>query len=261
LDLDGAHNSATLITHRATATVVRDVSVEQPAAGRIRVRIIMRDRRLWGYKVERAGAALRITTRRPPPPAESPVWPLRGLIIALEPGHGGPDNVGARGPTGSLEKDVNRWTVEELREELERAGARVVVVRPGDENPPLAERARQVAESGAHIFISMHANAGGTENGYLRVGGASTYYKHPFCRELSEAIHRRILQTTGLADFGNVGAFNYTPLRLVTWVPSMLVEQAFMSNPSDEAYLLDPAQRSRTVLAVRLGIEDFVAAR
>lgn len=31
-----------------------------------------------------------------------------------------------------------------------------------------------------------------------------------------------------------------------------------MSNPSDEAYLLDPAFRAKSILAVRLGIEDFL---
>ena len=123
------------------------------------------------------------------------------------------------------------------------------------------ERASRVTESGADIFISMHANSGGTQNGYLRVGGTSSYYKHAFCRELSAAIQKRLLEKTGLDDFGNVGAFNYTPIRVVTWMPSMLVEQGFMSNPSDEAKMLDPAFRAKTAEAVRLGIEDYLAQK
>jgi len=261
VDIYGAHNAATWITQRATASVVRDTVVEQVAVGHLRVRITLNDRQLWGYKVEQTRTALRLTIRRPPARSGTALSPLQGLTIALEPGHGGESNVGARGPTGSLEKDVNRATVETLKVELERVGARVVVVRPGDENPNLADRARRATEADAHLYISMHANSADTQSGYLRVSGTSTYYKHAFCRELSTAIHHRLLRETGLADFGNVGAFNYTPIRLVTWMPSMLVEQAFMSNPSDESLMLDPAFRARTALAVRLGIEDFLSGR
>ena len=261
VDFYGAHNAATWITQRASASLVREAIVEQVAAGHVRVRITLNDRRLWGYKVEQTRTALRLTIRQAPPRSGSVVSPLQGLTIALEAGHGGASNVGARGPTGSLEKDINRATVESLKAELEQAGARVIIVRPADENPNLAERARRATEADAHFYISIHANSAGTESGYLRVGGVSTYYKYVFSRDLSAAIHRRLLQETGLGDFGNVGAFNYTPLRLVTWMPSMLVEQAFMSNPSDESLLLDPAFRAKIARAVRLGIEDFLSGR
>jgi len=261
VDFYGAHNAATWITQRATSSLVRNAIVEQPAAGHLRVRIMLNDRQLWGYKVEQTRAALRLTIRRPPARSGSALSPLQGLTVALEPGHGGQSNVGARGPTGSLEKDINRSTVEALKAELERAGARVVVVRPGDENPNLAERALRATDADAHLFISMHANAADTTSGYLRISGLSTYFKYAFCRDLSTAIHDRLLRETGLGDFGNVGAFNYTPLRLMTWMPSMLVEQAFMSNPADESLMLDPAFRARTALAVRLGIEDFLSGR
>jgi N-acetylmuramoyl-L-alanine amidase len=261
VDFYGAHNAATWITQRATASLVRDAVVEQPAAGHLRVRITLNDDRLWGYKVEQTRSALRLTIRRPPTLSATALSPLHGLTIALEPGHGGPSNVGARGQTGSLEKDINRLTVEALKAELERVGARVVVVRPGDENPNLAERARRATESDAHLFIGMHANSADTTGGYLRISGTSTYFKYAFCRELSTAIHHRLLAETGLGDFGNVGAFNYTPIRLITWMPSMLVEQAFMSNPADESLMLDPAFRAKTALAVRLGIEDFLSGR
>ena len=55
-----------------------------------------------------------------------------------------------------------------------------------------------------------------------------------------------------------MGAFNYAPIRLVTTMPAVLVEQAFVSNPAEEAMLLDPAFRARLAQAVRLGIEDFL---
>jgi N-acetylmuramoyl-L-alanine amidase len=70
-----------------------------------------------------------------------------------------------------------------------------------------------------------------------------------------------MLAMTGLDDFGLVGNFNYTPLRLVTAMPAILVEQAFLSHPGDEAKLLDPAFRAVMARAVRQGIEDFLRQR
>ena len=64
---------------------------------------------------------------------------------------------------------------------------------------------------------------------------------------------------TELDDFGNVGKFNYYPIRATTWMPSMLVEQAFMSNPADEAKMLDPTFRSEMMRAVVLGTEDWLS--
>lgn len=290
LDLYGAHRAATWITHRASARLVREVTVEQPADGRVQVRIALNDHRLWGWRVEREGGQLKVRIR-PAPAAVSahpqaaplatpaaplatpstlpaalatpsaPASPLSGLRVALEPGHGGPTNLGAVGATGIPEKEVNRWTVEALKAELERAGAQVTVVREGDENPPHAERVRRAMAADADLFVSVHANATDTERGFLRTQGTSTYYKHGHARELAAAVQRRLLAHTGLADFGLVGAFNYHPIRRLTWMPAILVEQAFMSHPADEAAMLDAGFRARTAEAVRLGLEDFVRGR
>jgi len=256
LDLYGGHLATTWITHRASARLVREVSVEQPADGRVRVRITLGSRTLWGWRVERSGGQLQLSVQAPPVP--NPRSPLKGLRIALEAGHGGPANLGAVGGTGVPEKDVNRWTVDALATELESAGAVVLRVREGDDNPTLAERAERVAASEAQLFISVHANAVDTARGVLRVQGASTYYRHAHQRELAVAIQRRMLAVTGLADFGVVGAFNYLPLRRSTAMPAVLVEQAFMTHPADEARMLDPLFRARTARAVRLGLEDFL---
>jgi N-acetylmuramoyl-L-alanine amidase len=117
-----------------------------------------------------------------------------------------------------------------------------------------------VTASQAALFVSVHANAADTTLGYLRAAGTSTYYKHAGSRDLAASVQQRLLDDTGLPDFGLIGAFNYAPIRLVTSMPAVLVEQAFVSNPAEEALLLDPAFRSRLARAVRLGIEDFLRA-
>ncbi len=258
VDFFGAHHAATWLSHRHTARVVREVTVQQVAADHVRVRVELHSRQLWGYQWTVTNNALRISVRRPPLLAPPPASPLQGLTIALEAGHGGPNNWGARGVSGSLEKDINRMAVDELARQFEAAGARIVQVREGDTNPTLAERVRRAITANADLFISVHANSAGSERGYLRVSGTSTYYKWPFCRDFSAAIHARLLAHTGLDDFGNVGNFNYYPIRANTWMPSMLVEQAFMSNPADEAKMLDPGFRQQMMRAVVLGAQDWL---
>ncbi|MCX7719566.1 MAG: N-acetylmuramoyl-L-alanine amidase [Candidatus Sumerlaeaceae bacterium] len=262
IDLFGAHHAATWISHLSSAKVVREATVRQAGPDHVRVRVELADRQLWGYRCEVTTGALHVRVRAPRPAEPRrrgrPDLPLRGLVIALEPGHGGPRNVGARGVSGSEEKEINRLTVEALKTKLEARGSTVVVVRRGDEDIGLGERARRVVEADADLFVSIHANSAGTDRGYLRAGGLSNFYKHAFSRPLADAIHRRTLAATGLRDAGLVGNFNYTPIRTVTWAPSMLVEQAFMSNPEDEAKLLDPAFRDRMAEGIAQGIADFV---
>ena len=265
IDIYSAQLATTWVSHRATSTLVRQLTVEQAGPGRVRVRVLPHLQgaasALWGWRVERTPGALRVLLRAPPRLAAAASSPLAGLRVAVEAGHGSSANLGAVGAMGVPEKDINRWTAEALQNELQAAGAVVVVVREGDENPNLRERARRVAESQAHLFVSVHANATDTGAGFLRVSGASMFYKHAPHHALAAAVHQRVLAQTGLADVGVVGNFNYTPVRLSTWAPAVLVEQAFLSHPGDEAQLLDPAFRARLARAVREGLEDFLRQR
>ncbi|HOX58462.1 MAG TPA: N-acetylmuramoyl-L-alanine amidase [Candidatus Paceibacterota bacterium] len=257
VDFYGAHHAATWISHRPTARVIREVTLQQVATDHLRLCVELQTKQLWGYQWAVTNRSLLLTVRRPPALAPAPGSPLKGLTLALEAGHGGSGS-GARGVSGSQEKDINRLAVEELARQFEAAGARTLLVRPGDENPSLSERVRRAVTANADLFISVHANSAGHQRGYLSVSGTSTYYKWPFCRDLSEAIHARLLEITKLNDFGNVGNFNYYPLRANTWMPSMLVEQAFMSNPEDEAKMLDPGFRKEMMRAVIAGTEDWL---
>ena len=257
IDFYGAHHAATWLSHQASAKVVREVSLEQVATDHLRVTVELAERQIWGYRWSMTNNAFRLNVRRAPNLAAAPASPLQGLTVALEPGHGG-SNTGARGVSGSLEKDVNRMAVEALAAQFRAAGAAVVVVREGDEDLTLDARTRRAIESDAQLFISVHANAASQDRGYLRVSGTSTYYKWSFNRDFSAAIHERLLAHTRLDDFGNVGNFNYYPIRVNTWMPAMLVEQAFMSNPEDEAKMLDPEFRKEMMRAVVLGTEDWL---
>ena len=67
---------------------------------------------------------------------------------------------GARGPGGSLEKDITLSVARRLKAALEaRLGLRVILTRDRDEAVALDERAAVANNNKADIFLSLHANA------------------------------------------------------------------------------------------------------
>ena len=74
-----------------------------------------------------------VTPLPQPAPASTPApGPLTGVTICVDPGHGGYDG-GARGQaSGALEKDVNLAVALCLRQELQDAGAQVILISGAD---------------------------------------------------------------------------------------------------------------------------------
>src|SRR4051794_37549532 len=99
-----------------------------------------------------------------PPAAEGP--PLIDLApsgalraIVIDAGHGGAED-GARGPSGTLEKQVTLSVARRLKAALEgRLGLRVILTRDGDTTVGLDERAAVANNNKADLLISLHANA------------------------------------------------------------------------------------------------------
>jgi len=93
----------------------------------------------------------------PRPPARS------GLrIVAIDPGHGGPD-VGMVGPIGARhflrEKDVTLAVARLLVDELARRNIRGVLTRTRDTLIALRDRGRIAGADSADVFVSIHVNA------------------------------------------------------------------------------------------------------
>ena len=85
--------------------------------------------------------------------------PGRELIIAIDAGHGGKD-VGARGPSGTHEKDVVLAIARKLAELVDKEpGMRSVLVRDGDYFIRLRDRMTKARKQRADLFVSVHADA------------------------------------------------------------------------------------------------------
>ncbi|OWU83376.1 N-acetylmuramoyl-L-alanine amidase [Oceanicola sp. 22II-s10i] len=102
-------------------------------------------------------------------PADDPVWDTAGserpkgigdgpLVVVIDPGHGGIDPGAER--EGIVEKDLMLTLARELSETLIRAGGIDVILTRADDSFVSLERRVEIAhEVGAHVFISLHADA------------------------------------------------------------------------------------------------------
>ena len=255
VDFFNTHYAVTWMSHKSGAKVIGTVTGEQVEDGWTRLKVPIKSKQIWGYWAEKDENGLTIFIKRPPKIAEPPDSPVKGLLFAIEAGHGGAGS-GAVGLMGTNEKSINLMAVTELKKQLEYLGGKIILVRPGDSSPTLEERVQTANDANADLFISIHANAAGTERGFLRVSGTSTYFKDKHCEPLAKLIYDELLKL-GWGEFGVVGNFHYYPLRN-TRIPAILIEQAFMSHIGDEARLLDPEYQKEQAKVVVKAIEEFL---
>lgn len=84
---------------------------------------------------------------------------LRPLVIAIDAGHGGQDS-GARGPTGTREKDITLQVAKELARQVNATpGLKAYLTRDSDYFIPLAQRYQKARAQKADLFVSIHADA------------------------------------------------------------------------------------------------------
>jgi N-acetylmuramoyl-L-alanine amidase len=85
--------------------------------------------------------------------------PLRDVVIAIDPGHGGEDP-GASGQFKTKEKDVVLAIAKKLKKLIDRQyGMKAVLIRKGDYYIGLRRRMNLAREVQADLFVSIHADA------------------------------------------------------------------------------------------------------
>ncbi len=178
---------------------------------------------------------------------------LVGKLIVVDPGHGGPDP-GARGYSGTLEKDIDLAIALDLRDALVAAGARVLMTRTEDVDVGLYERPQMANAANADLFISVHNNA----YDYQR-SGTETYYTNtnPLSHALANAVHHSVVGSLGTIDRG-VRTEPFVVIR-ESKMPSVLVEGLYLSTKSDEKLLKDAAFQKNLAQAIMQGVADFYA--
>ena len=130
--------------------------------------------------LELVGSALPVRPPTPAPPAAgvaphptaSSLPPVAPRVVVIDPGHGGTDH-GAKGPSGTLEKDVTLALARRLKSQLVNSlGLQVFLTRDRDEDVPLDQRTAVSNNYKADLFISIHANAHRSRAAY----GSEVYF-------------------------------------------------------------------------------------
>ena len=257
ISLYGVQTSSTWIQHKDSLRVIKRVGWQQVTPETYEILVHLKTPRIWGYKLEQRQSSLVLRVQYPPElERDSTGVCFRGLNLAIEAGHGG-RSLGAVGLSGMYEKDVNLDVAQRLEALCRAHGINVLQIRDRDRDMALSTKRDTVLRSDADLFISIHANAGGSSRGYLAVPGTSTYYHNPFWADFAEIMYGNLLELP-LDEFGVVGSFNYRVTRMSSR-PAILVEQAFMSHAEDEEKLYSPEFRARMAQKIFEGIADYLS--
>jgi N-acetylmuramoyl-L-alanine amidase len=222
----------------------------------------------------------------------------RHVVIAIDAGHGGEDP-GARGPQGTMEKDVTFAIAKKLKALIDdEPGMKAVLVRKGDIYVGLRKRMQIARMVGADLFISIHADAvqdttvrgasvytlstkGATneaarwladnENAADLIGGVSLDDKEDMLAsvllDLSQNATQEASQNVAnkiLKNFQDIGQLHKDSVQQASFmvlkspdIPSILVETAFISNPSEELNLLSNRYQSKMATAIFRGVANY----
>jgi len=164
--------------------------------------------------------------------------PLRDKVIAIDPGHGGPER-GAVGARGITEAESNLTVALHLWGLLQQAGARPVLTRSADQALGGGDLPRDLAlrsglASGADLFVSIHHNAAldrGVNSLIVFYAMADPYQSRDAARAVGAALQRRLGRESHSVQPGN-----YTVLRSGRF-PAILGEASFISNRENELEL------------------------
>ncbi len=176
---------------------------------------------------------------------------LDGVVIMLDPGHGGKDDPGAVGSNEvNTEAVLNLFLTRKLQRELENIGATVVVTHTSNELTTLYERNIMTNEVKPDIFISVHRNASTSTS----AEGYSNFYFQPYSQPLAKAVYDRTVN----AFYFNRN-YNYYPFYVtrVSCCPSILTENGFMSNALDFARIQTDSHNEINAYYTVQGIVDY----
>jgi N-acetylmuramoyl-L-alanine amidase len=229
-------------------------------------------------------AALLAAAARTASAQAPPLFPGQNARIALDPGHGGKD-VGARGPTGLLEKDVCLTLARNLVLRLESRYS-VILTRSDDYQAELYQRTAIANQAAADLLVSLHTGGGyvhanrGIDIYYYADAGRSspmddtdrlipaddpqqwsrTQQRHQSASlALATALKKKIDQVPDAPGCSIRGA----PLAVLEGadMPAVLIEIGQITHPATEASLAALKDGGWLAGAIIDGIQDFLKER
>ena len=196
--------------------------------------------------------------------------------IVLDPGHGGKDS-GAIGQRKVYEKKAVLSIANRVKKQLEAKKIKVRMTRTSDTLPSLQERSDYAVKVGADLFVSIHADAAGSpaahgvETFAMTAAGcdSSNFYGQPGNKSVGRgnqydaanavlgfSIQSNLVKTSKRSDRGLRRA-RFAVLKNAP-CPAALVECGFISNPEEEALMIDPNYRETVARGISNGIIGYI---
>ena len=196
------------------------------------------------------------------------------MHIILDNGHG-LNTPGKRSPDGTLiEAICTRQLVKDLTLELEKHGHTVHILVPEPEDIPLNVRVKRInaicrAEGIENtILIIIHLNAAGDGTKWMNATGWSCYT----CKGQTESdrladclykaaeqiLENQVIRTDYARDGDPDWEENFYILRH-SLCPAVLVEQFFMDNKKDLAYLISQEGNRNLINVIVSGVEKYLS--
>lgn len=234
-----------------TDSLIRRISWEQVTSDRVRITLTLSQPAFgWLSLWDEARRAFVLRVRRLP--AIDAAQPLKGLVIAVDPGH---PPAGATGPTGLYEGDAVFPVGMQLVELLKARGATAFSTRANLDPLGLSDRGVMARRANAHAFLSIHLNALPDGVNPFTANGTSTLFFHNASEPLARHVQDALMARFGLRDLG----IHYQNLAVArpTWYPSILAEGLFLMLPEQEAAMRDPAFQRKYAEALAFGVEQY----
>ncbi len=220
----------------------------------------------WGYQLRYENTTLVLSLKHPPEvgqPFKSSLFantlmpkPLSGLYILIDPGHGSENDLGARGPTGYPEKDVNLVVSYLLQKELIKRGARVFMTRKAEEDLYPKDRVDMIHEQKPDLALSIHYNALPDYGDAINTKGVGMFWYHPQAHSLAVFLHDYLVTQLNRPSYGVF--WNNLALTRPAIAPSILLELGFMINPEEFEWIVNPQEQQKLASALADGIVEWM---
>jgi len=196
---------------------------------------------------------------------------LRGKVICLDPGHGGTAQSDRYrvGRAGEREEWIDLRVALQLRQMLEKRGARVLMTRTEDVDVPLEERASLAVSQHADVFISIHHNATADPDVnfpvvYFHGNASENQAGVALARSVAHHLSRNLFGGKGMAvvcsDLVIFPGWGTAVLRNSYGIPGVIGEASFFTNPSEEARLKQSDYNQLESRAYLMALEDFFSS-
>ncbi|WP_050755122.1 GBS Bsp-like repeat-containing protein [[Clostridium] scindens] len=199
---------------------------------------------------------------------------VKEKVVVLDPGHGGSD--GGAAANGLVEKNLTLKIAQYCKQELEEySGLKVYMTRNNDSDVGLSERVQMAKRWGADVFVSIHINSASAGANGVEVWYPNSSYNaniHAQGKDLANEILKELvglgLTNRGIKIRNSENGTKYPDGSLADYYsvikdsktngfPGIIVEHAFISNPSDAAKLKQESFLKQLGIADAIGIANY----